>query len=713
MSFNQIFISKGAGMKKFCLSLMMLVMCLGSTALATNYSIYEGTATIDGNLGEWADATWIDLATTLDGTGIDLSNAKYAVRWSPATNLIYVAVTCTDASHTFIDPTANVGVWNTTDTVEVYVDAAKLNKVNYGYLTDGAQGYWKYAQQYCGGLKTDGSVWCAIAGQDGYDDGTTIYDTNAISTGVISFAASVDGDTINYEMAIKPYKFFQLGDPSTSSTVTLSGGDVIGFDVDVTSYDVNAGAYVVMAENATTNKYYLAANFTSYTLVGTDKNNTDPQFVKIGNANNAADPLATLYGYDRRNYGAVDHEFYISKYELTVAQYCKFLNEAASASDAHTLYSTNMATAAQIVKTTNPDSTFTYTVSAGCANRPIGYLTWAMAARYCNYMTTGNTETGVYMFKADGTYGGCFRTYNPPTTTDGLYRALITGSSPAYWIPNADEYYKAAYYDAATQTYYIYPTSSNNIPNAGDFDGTNSGNWREGNVAVLGSPFNFTEVGTFENTKSPYGCYDMVGNVWEWTENFLWGAWVSGVHTYGPTYHGGSWYSNTYLYCNVDYFSGYVAAGTSSNAYGVNIANGDMGVRICCNQPAIDELTRVPGDANGDKMVDVGDLGILAANYGATSGATWAMGDFNGDGAVDVGDLGILAANYGTGTSGADFDADYAKVFGTDATDTTDTTEATTDDTTEEGSTSICSSLGLSLVVGLVLMGLMMVKLEE
>jgi lysophospholipase L1-like esterase/uncharacterized protein (DUF2141 family) len=115
-----------------------------------------------------------------------------------------------------------------------------------------------------------------------------------------------------------------------------------------------------------------------------------------------------------------------------------------------------------------------------------------------------------------------------------------------------------------------------------------------------------------------------------------------------------------------------------------------------------------PGDANGDGQVDVGDLGILAANYGGTN-KTWAMGDFNGDGKVDVGDLGILAANYGTGSSSAsDFDADYAKVFGT-ATESTTTEDSTTDDSDN----SICSSLGLSLIAGLALMGLMLVKMEE
>jgi LysM repeat protein len=111
-----------------------------------------------------------------------------------------------------------------------------------------------------------------------------------------------------------------------------------------------------------------------------------------------------------------------------------------------------------------------------------------------------------------------------------------------------------------------------------------------------------------------------------------------------------------------------------------------------------------PGDANGDGSVDVGDLGILAANYGG-SGKNWSQGDFNGDTFVDVGDLGILAAHYGQGSSSTlNFNADYAKVFGTAALDD--------EDNINEGS-AICSVLGLPLIVGLVLMGLMLVKWDE
>jgi hypothetical protein len=108
------------------------------------------------------------------------------------------------------------------------------------------------------------------------------------------------------------------------------------------------------------------------------------------------------------------------------------------------------------------------------------------------------------------------------------------------------------------------------------------------------------------------------------------------------------------------------------------------------------------GDANGDGVVDVGDLGILAANYGQ-SGKSWSEGDFNGDSLVDVGDLGILAAHYGTGTSDANWDADYAMTFGTTVNETS----------VDDNSRSLCSFLGLPLVTGLVLMGLMLGKLKE
>ena len=69
------------------------------------------------------------------------------------------------------------------------------------------------------------------------------------------------------------------------------------------------------------------------------------------------------------------------------------------------------------------------------------------------------------------------------------------------------------------------------------------------------------------------------------------------------------------------------------------------------SMPDVDHLIRQAlstqyGDADLNGLVDVGDLGVLAANW-SQSGKGWAQGDFNGDDVVDVGDLGILAAYWG------------------------------------------------------------------
>ncbi len=58
----------------------------------------------------------------------------------------------------------------------------------------------------------------------------------------------------------------------------------------------------------------------------------------------------------------------------------------------------------------------------------------------------------------------------------------------------------------------------------------------------------------------------------------------------------------------------------------------------------------IPGDANGDGVVDGDDAATLAANWLAGD-ATWAMGDFNNDGLVNELDATLLAANWQTGSA--------------------------------------------------------------
>ncbi|MFW6154728.1 MAG: dockerin type I domain-containing protein [Planctomycetota bacterium] len=55
----------------------------------------------------------------------------------------------------------------------------------------------------------------------------------------------------------------------------------------------------------------------------------------------------------------------------------------------------------------------------------------------------------------------------------------------------------------------------------------------------------------------------------------------------------------------------------------------------------------LPGDADGNGSVSLGDFSILKNNFGMTEGATWSDGDFDGDGDVDLDDFILLKKHFG------------------------------------------------------------------
>jgi len=71
---------------------------------------------------------------------------------------------------------------------------------------------------------------------------------------------------------------------------------------------------------------------------------------------------------------------------------------------------------------------------------------------------------------------------------------------------------------------------------------------------------------------------------------------------------------------------------------GVRIGYWDSGT-VVTTKPVL------AGDVNGDGVVNITDLGLLAANWNLT-GKYWADGDFNYDGTVNISDLGLLASNW-------------------------------------------------------------------
>jgi sulfatase modifying factor 1 len=207
-------------------------------------------------------------------------------------------------------------------------------------------------------------------------------------------------------------------------------------------------------------------------------------WVSIGDINNIADQRTDIGSF---GYGAVDHAYRIGKYEVTNAQYGEFLN-AKGQSNANGIYNSYMSNygITQSVSSGN----FSYTVTTALANRPVVYVSWFDAARFANWMMNGQGSASM----EDGAY-----------TLNGATSGIITANIGAQvYIPSENEWYKAAYYNAATTSYSLYPNGQNTITKA-------DAHYEDSNGLS-------TDVGTYNGDPSFYGTNDQGGNVWEWND---------------------------------------------------------------------------------------------------------------------------------------------------------------------------------------------------
>lgn len=272
------------------------------------------------------------------------------------------------------------------------------------------------------------------------------------------------------------------------------------------------------------------------------------EFVHVGNPGNPLDPR-----YPGLPYGAVTYDFEMGIFEVTSGQYCEFLN-AVAATDTYGLYNTLMWEGGYVIdkgcriKRDGTSGSYTYSVAPEWANRPVNYVSWGDAARFCNWLTNGMPNGG----------------QNLTTTEDGSYHldgamtwaelmSVTRKPNAQYVIPTIDEWHKAAYHknDGITDHYWPFPTGTD-IPPINDLfdpDPGNNANYEETSEDyTIGPPYFATEVGEFENSGSPYGTFDQGGNVWEWTEGVSW-EWTQGTmledpgvySQYGRATRGGSY----------------------------------------------------------------------------------------------------------------------------------------------------------------------------
>ena len=266
--------------------------------------------------------------------------------------------------------------------------------------------------------------------------------------------------------------------------------------------------------------------------------------VPVGNAGNTGEWCGGSYGGygPDRICGAVDYAFNIGKYEVTAEQYTEFLKKVAGV-DAYSLYNTSMAQTdygSGISRSGGGTvgDPYTYTVDPAFVNRPVNYVSWGDAARFANWLhndqPTG-TLTGDPAQDAGLTEDGAY--YLNGATTNAQLLAVSRETDWKWAITSDDEWYKAAYYNPGTSSYYDYPTGNNSDPGRDITEATNPGNnanyW--GSPYPIQSPYYTTAAGEFELSDSPCGTFDQGGNVWEWNEAVLYGSYraLQGGSFYG------------------------------------------------------------------------------------------------------------------------------------------------------------------------------------
>jgi sulfatase modifying factor 1 len=228
-------------------------------------------------------------------------------------------------------------------------------------------------------------------------------------------------------------------------------------------------------------------------------------YAVIGNPGNPANGTT--------GWGAVSDVFKISKYETTNNQYVEFLNKVdAAGTNPNGVYNSQMGSDPNGGITFNAaaSSGSKYSVKGGTApsgaiftNMPVLFTTWFSAARFANWLQNGeqanssSMETGAYTLN---------------NQTSGNAPARNPGAT--VFLPSRDEWYKSAFYDGSTYT--TWQTNSNTQPTNTVTNVTLANAANYGGASTPST--NPIAVGSYVNSASSYGLFDMLGNATEMTD---------------------------------------------------------------------------------------------------------------------------------------------------------------------------------------------------
>jgi hypothetical protein len=173
------------------------------------------------------------------------------------------------------------------------------------------------------------------------------------------------------------------------------------------------------------------------------------------------------------------------------------------------------------------------TAGAWTGNQPAANISWYAAAAFVNFLNTNSGKTAAYdLTFSSGSWSMALWSSEQAWKAGGtnLYR----NKDAYYFLPSENEWYKAAYYNAAGMNYFRWSTASSSVPTA-VASGTNAGTAVYKSLAIV--PAIVSSAGGL----SPYGTMGQGGNVVEWNETAQTGLNLSSSAS--RVYRGGHWNS--------------------------------------------------------------------------------------------------------------------------------------------------------------------------
>jgi len=318
----------------------------------------------------------------------------------------------------------------------------------------------------------------------------------------------------------------------------------------------------------------------------------------------------------------------IGKYEVTNAEYKEFLTATGS--------------------TSYPAHWSNSTYPVGKANHPVLYVSLTNALAYCAWISaqTGWTITiptsDQWEKAARGPNATLYPWGNSLDTAYSSSTGIITtkfnynGVTAAYYLfyhssdPVTYSNSKSPYYGAATTVGKItaYDTSGSatlfSINSSGSVSGWVNHDTYTGFIytsvydTLMDTGGNTAAVGTYPSGASAYGCYDMAGNVFEWTTTLITATNGAEAGVVSNEVRGGSWYSTGTSGKSISIGEGRSASGAFNT----------VGFRIVRNLPATTttSTTTTTTTTTSTGTTNTGSTGTSSSSGGGGAPSHWFYG---------------------------------------------------------------------------------------